>query len=130
MEIEYTLEIPLIAYAGDTAEGSWLQLDMVRKAKILLLECTFVEPDHLDRARAGYHIHLRDLCELLPRLNNGRILLTHVSRRTAMSEARNLLRRELGTLADERVSFLMDSRHRRPQPPRGAHNRERQPSSG
>lgn len=130
VEVTRQVELPQVAYCGDTAPGEFLELDCVRNAKILLLECTFVEPDHLDRARAGYHIHLRDLRELLPRLNNGRILLTHLSRRTAMSEARSLLRRELGTLADEQVTFLMDSRHRKPRSSRGAPNRERQPSSG
>ncbi len=119
VEITRRVELPLLAYCGDTAAGDFLGLDHVRNAKILLLECTFVEPDHLKRARAGYHMHVTDLRELLPRLNNERILLTHLSRRTALAEARNLLRRELGPEAEERVSFLMDSRHRRRRgPPR------------
>jgi ribonuclease Z len=112
IEVARRVEIPLVAYCGDTAPGGFLELDYVRNAKILLLECTFVEAEHVDRARAGYHIHVSDLPELLPRLNNGRVLLTHLSRRSALSEARRLLRRELGSEADERVSFLMDSRRR------------------
>jgi ribonuclease Z len=114
VEVTRRVEIPLVAYCGDTAPGSFLDLEYVRNATILLLECTFVEPEHCERARAGYHIHVSDLPGLLPRLNNGRILLTHLSRRTALSEARRLLRQELGPEADERVSFLMDSRHRAP----------------
>jgi len=124
VEVTRRVEIPLVAYCGDTAPGGFLELDYVRNAKILLLECTFVEPDHVERARAGYHLHLSDLPELLPRLNNGRVLLTHLSRRSALSEARRLLRRELGPEADERVSFLMDSRHRvRRSPRRGANGK-------
>jgi ribonuclease Z len=124
VEVTRRVELPLVAYCGDTAPGRFLELHYVRSAKVLLLECTFVEADHLDRARAGYHMHISDLRELLPRLANGRILLTHLSRRSTLSEARRILRRELGTEADERVRFLMDWRQsgRRPT------NRERDPA--
>jgi ribonuclease Z len=118
VEITRRVELPLIAYCGDTAPGDFLNLDHVRSAKILLLECTFVEPDHLDRARAGYHMHMNDLREWIPRLNNDRILLTHLSRRSIFAEARDLLRRELGPDAEERVTFLMDARYRRRRAPR------------
>ncbi len=112
VEITRRVEIPLVAYCGDTAVGDFLELDYVRNARVLLLECTFVEADHVDRARAGCHIHIRDLRRLLPRLANERILLTHLSRRTLLHQARETLRRELGD-ADKRVSFLMDARRRR-----------------
>lgn len=127
VEVTRRVELPLVAYCGDTAPGDFLELDCVRNAKILLLECTFVEPEHLERARAGDHVHVSDLPELLPRLNNGRILLTHLSRRTALSEARNLLRRELGADADERVTFLMDPRHRARRAPRRGNDRAGHP---
>ena len=127
VEITNRVELPLIAYCGDTAPGAFLDLDHVRNAKILLLECTFVEPDHVDRARAGYHMHISDLRGVLPRLNNERILLTHLSRRSVFAEARNLLQREVGAEAEQRVSFLMDPRHRRRRGPRRGQEREDQP---
>ena len=107
------LELPLIAYCGDTAVGPFLDLEYVRNAKILLLECTFVEADHLERARAGYHMHISDLPAVFPRLANERILLTHLSRRTAISAARQILRHQLGADVGERVSFFMEHRRRR-----------------
>ena len=85
----------------------------MRNAKVLLLECTFVEPDHRDRARAGYHIHARDLREWIPRLNNEKIVLSHLSHRTALAEAKALLRRELGEELMQRVVLLMEHRLRR-----------------
>ncbi|MEW6251997.1 MAG: MBL fold metallo-hydrolase [Planctomycetota bacterium] len=113
VQITRRLEIPLVAYCGDTAAGSYLELDHVRNAKVLLLECTFVEPDHLERARAGYHMHVSDLPAWLPRLNNERIVLIHLSRRTAPSLARQVLRREVGDEFGERITFFMDHRRRR-----------------
>jgi ribonuclease Z len=131
IEIARRVELPLIAYCGDTAPGGFLDLDHVRNAKILLLECTFVEPDHVDRARAGYHTHIGDLRALLPRLNNERIVLTHLSRRSAFAEARDLLQRELGPEADQRVSFLMDARQgRRHRGPRRGQECEDRPRPG
>jgi ribonuclease Z len=112
VQITRRVEIPLVAYCGDTRPGDFLELDFVRNSKVLLLECTFVEPGHVDRARAGNHLYVRDLREVIPRLNNERILLTHLTRRTALSVARSLLRRELGELMDERISFFMEHRPR------------------
>jgi ribonuclease Z len=118
VEITRRLEIPLVAYCGDTAVGPFLELDCVRRAKVLLLECTFVEPEQLDRARAGNHMHVRDLPAILPRLANEQILLTHLTRRTALAEARTLLKRELGEAWDERLSFFMEHRPRSRHRPR------------
>jgi ribonuclease Z len=129
VEITQRVELPLIAYCGDTAPGDFLDLDHVRNARILLLECTFVESDHVDRARAGYHTHIGDLRQVLARLNNERIVLTHLSRRSAFAEARHLLQRELGAEAEERVSFLMDARHQRRRGPRRRPEHDEQPRS-
>jgi len=112
VEITNRIELPLVTYCGDTAPGGFLDLDCVRQAKVLLLECTFVEPDHRDRARAGYHMHITDLREVMRHLKNERVVLTHLSRRTALAEAKSVLRQELGADADERVTFLMDARRR------------------
>ncbi len=107
------LEIPLVAYCGDTAPGAFLELDYVRDSRILLLECTFVERDHRERARAGFHMHVSDLPAIVARLRNEKIVLYHLSRRTALSDARKMLQREFGGKVDERVCFLMEHRRRK-----------------
>lgn len=119
VEITRRVEVPLVAYCGDTAPDDFVGLEHVRNAKVLLIECTFVEPDHIERARAGYHMHVSDLRTILPRLNNERILLTHLSRRTSLADARAHLRRELGDEEADRLSFLMEymPRGRRPRGP-------------
>jgi ribonuclease Z len=106
------VEMPLIAYCGDTAAGDFLELEYVRRAKVILLECTFVESEHRDRARAGRHLHVLDLPPILARLENEKIVLIHLSRRTALAGARTILKRELGDQLDDRVSFFMEHRPR------------------
>ncbi len=107
-QIEYELEIPLVTYCGDTQAGPFLDLDVVRNARVLLLECTFFDRDHVERARAGRHMHVFDLPAVMERLRNPHIVLTHVTRRTGMGEAKKILRRVLRPEDHERTTFLMD----------------------
>ncbi len=113
VEVAQRIEIPLVTYCGDTAVGAFLELDHVRRSRVLLLECTFFDPQHVERARAGNHTHAIDLREVLPKLENEHILITHVSRRTALSEARTQLAAIVGEAAMQRVSFFMQHRSRR-----------------
>jgi len=109
-QIENMIDIPLVAYCGDTAEGAWMEIETVRRAKVLILECTFFEADHVRRARAGYHLHVRDAARIIQKLENERILLAHVTRRTAIREAKKTLAGLLSEQAMRRVTFLMDGR--------------------
>lgn len=111
-EIVRHLEAPLIAYLGDTQPGPCLLHDSVRKAKIIVCECTFFEPDHTDRAKVGKHMHVNDVAEWLRVVECEAMVLTHLSRRTNISYATDRLR----DLAGERagiVHFLMDHRANR-----------------
>jgi len=112
-QITRRTEIPQVAYCGDTAAGDFFDLEYVRNAKVLLLECTFVDPEHRERARAGAHLHASDLKPILRRLNNERIVLIHLTHRTMPTDARRFLREELGSEMDERVCLLMDYRRSR-----------------
>lgn len=108
VEITRSLEIPLICYTGDTAPGPHLIREDVRKAQIVVAECTFFEPDHKERAKVGMHMHLDDICEWLRVLECQHLVLVHVSRRTDMAYARKRLAEVAGPKHAERVLFLMD----------------------
>ena len=107
MEITRRLEVPLIAYLGDTAHSNYSDLPYVRDSKVLLIECTFFDDDHVRRARLGKHLHVRDLPEVLEGMNNEKVVLTHVTRRTFMSEARSKLKQALKKEQLEKIMFLM-----------------------
>ena len=61
VEITRTLELPLVAYTGDTEFGPYLFRDEFANAKIVVSECTFFEPEHEGRAKIGKHLHVDDL---------------------------------------------------------------------
>lgn len=112
-EITRTLEIPLVAYVMDTAACPALVREDVRKAQILILECTFFEPEGKNRAREGQHIHVKDLAEAMKWLECQKIVLGHISRRTHLVEVRKQLLQLLGRQKAERIELLMDTRTNR-----------------
>jgi ribonuclease Z len=108
VEITRSFEIPLIAYTGDTMPGPHLVREDVRKAQIIIAECTFFEPDHKERARVGMHMHLDDIAEWLRVVECQYMVLIHVSRRTDMQYARKRVTEIAGAKHADRVLCLMD----------------------
>ena len=113
VEITNRVEVPLVAYLGDTAPANYSELPHVANARVLLMECTFFDDEHISRARAGKHLHVHDLPEVLEGMNNERIILVHVTRRTNLGQARRILRKVLAKDLLPRVDFLMSRRHLR-----------------
>ena len=111
VEITNRVEVPLVAYLGDTAPGNYSDLPHVANAKALLIECTFFDAEHVVRARAGKHLHVNDLPEILEGMNNEHIILVHLTRRTHMGDARKILRMTLPKDILQRMTFLMSRRH-------------------
>jgi ribonuclease Z len=109
-EITRTLYIPLIAYVMDTSPGPALVREDVRKAQILITECTFFEPDTRERAKVGMHLHVKDLAEWMRVLECQKVVVGHISRRTHLVEARKQLMTELGRQKAEKVELLMDAK--------------------
>jgi ribonuclease Z len=108
IEIQYRLEVPLVSYLGDTAIGDVFKNPDVINAEILITETTFFDADHKTKAKAGRHLHLDSLVDLLPTLNNQHLILMHVSRRTGIRRARHLLRKRIGEDRMKNIHFLMD----------------------
>jgi ribonuclease Z len=107
VEITNRVEFPLVAYLGDTARARYAELPHVAGAKALLIECTFFDCEHKDRAKLGKHLHVDDLPEVLEGMTNEHIIICHVTRRTNMAEARKILRKTLPKETLDRISFLM-----------------------
>lgn len=112
-EIVNHLEVPLIAYTGDTLPGAHLLRDDVRKAQVIISECTFFEPDHKERAKIGMHMHVDDLVEWLKLTECEHMVVVHLSRRTHLGQARKQLNQLAGKELASKVHFLMDHRSNR-----------------
>lgn len=113
-EITHTFMIPLVTFTGDTAFGDHLLTDDVLKSKILITECTFLDPDHRKRAGIGKHLHLDHILQLLDASPpETTIVLTHLSRRTHMAQVRKTIEHALPQRHHGRLLVLMDNRDNR-----------------
>ena len=111
-EIDYTLEIPIVTYLGDTQYVDFSQLQYIVESKILIVECTFYEAEHSERAEAGKHMHIDEFAMLLEKLQNEYIIITHTTQRTPMHDIRKILKQSLSAEKYKKTTFLMDKRKR------------------
>jgi len=112
VEIDYSLEIPIVTYLGDTQYVDFSQLKYVAESKILIGECTFYIDEHVERAEAGRHMHINDFVKLVDKLQNGYIIVTHTTQRTSMRDVRKALKKALLPEKYEKIILLMDSKNK------------------
>ena len=106
-EITDQIDVPLVAYSGDTEMNSSLVSTDFCNSKVVICECTFLEDEHSDRAKIGKHLHINQLKELLSVWRAETVVLVHLTRRSTMETARRRVAEVLGDEAD-RVCLLMD----------------------
>jgi ribonuclease Z len=107
-EITQTVEVPLVAYSGDTEPAPFLFHNDFTKARIVICECTFYDLEHRDRAKVGKHLHVEDLRPLLSAWTAEHVVVVHASRRTLLSFARERLAAVAGDRPEDSVHLLMD----------------------
>ena len=86
--LEEEREVLRLSYCGDTGAGVFTGEPRLFAAEVLLLECTFLGPASREKGRRYGHLHLEDLVEVAPRLENRHLVLHHLSRRFRPRELR------------------------------------------
>jgi len=106
--IDVPEEVVELAFCGDTTAHVLEQQEILRRAKVLVLEATFLD-ERVDAAsaRALGHVHLDDLLERIHWLSNETIVLTHFSARYSRAEIVELLDRKLPPELRSRVVPLL-----------------------
>jgi ribonuclease Z len=99
-------EVPLLAYTGDCGEAIFDAAPEILRAKVLLIECSFLFPEDVSRAREYAHIHLDDILARADRFENEALVLTHFSQRYRAEEIRQALAAIPVPLAARVVPFL------------------------
>lgn len=94
---------PYITYVGDSTIKPVDQYDFIKESKILIIECTFLIPEHYDQAELRKHIHLQDIIDRADEFKNEYILLTHFSMRYTDEMIRDYLKRRLPDCLKEKV---------------------------
>jgi len=108
------VETPEFAFTGDTLVEVLEREEVVRRARVLVMECTFVdERVSVADARAKGHVHLYELAERAELFQNEAILLTHFSARYQAHEIRAALDVRLPVSLRSRVTPLLGAHERR-----------------
>jgi ribonuclease Z len=95
-----------VVFCGDTTIDVVDREPLVRTARVLVLECTFVDGD-VSRARRTGHVHLDQIVERAELFENEAILLTHFSVRYHPRAIQRMLDRKLPAHLRERVTALL-----------------------
>ncbi len=107
-EVSERIHFPLVAYSGDTARGIFdLAPPEAFRAKVFLLECSFVEEEDRERSAAWGHLHLQEIAERADLFENEILVLTHLTLRSTPDVIRREIRGRLpASLAARTVPFL------------------------
>jgi ribonuclease Z len=79
--IEESIEIPTIAFTGDTIIDSVLNTPDFLKSKILIMECTHFNDSSIEEAIEHGHIHFQQIVENIVKFENKWIILCHLSQK-------------------------------------------------
>ena len=100
-----------LCYATDTLVRVLDTNPAMLTSRVLVLECTFYdERKSLADSRAGCHIHLDELVDIVDRFQNEHIVLMHTSQIYTPQEARELLYRRCPRSFTDRVQQLLPAR--------------------
>lgn len=102
-----TVEQPIVAFSGDTLIEAVDTHPVMRQARLLILEVTFLD-DRVSVAdcRSKGHVHLDEVLERAGSFDNDAILFTHTSARYGYAEACDILDRRLPPELARRVTLL------------------------
>ena len=107
VEVTDTIITHLLTYTGDTT-SEVMESPLVRKAPVLIMECTFVGGDvTIEKAREKGHIHLMEIVGRTKKLECEHLVLVHFSMRHDPEEV-GVLRDTLPDSLRERVHFHID----------------------
>ncbi len=102
-----------LAYATDTLVSVLDHNPDLYKARVLVMECTFLdERKSLDAARAGCHIHLDEVIERADRFANEHVVVMHLSQLYRPDEVAGILdARVPSALRKRMIAFTPHSSH-------------------
>lgn len=109
--VSETHEVVEFAFTGDTLPEVIEREESVRTARLLVIECTFLDGRvPVAKARESGHVHLDELLDRAELLQNEAILLTHFSARYGEREIVEILDRRLPAPLRQRVTPLLAGR--------------------
>jgi ribonuclease Z len=110
-EITDRTRAPIVAFTGDSLIDVVEREAVVREARLLIMEVTFVDDRvSVAQCRDKGHIHIDEVIERAELFQNQAILFTHLSARYRVDEAQALVAQRLPASLKDRVTLLVAGR--------------------
>ena len=112
-KVEITREVyePLVSFTGDCLGESLLEHKDVFKSKVLITECTFLDPGEEQMAHQKGHTHIADIVRALNKLDSDvkcdMIILNHFSMKYAEKHIRERIAKEIPAQFSDKVVALI-----------------------
>jgi ribonuclease Z len=104
VEVTREVRVPLLCYTGDTSPAGLDGYPPVFQAKILIVELSFVRPNHRrEKIHKFGHMHLDDFIERADRFENELIICGHLSTRYHPQEVRRTVEARLPPRLRDRI---------------------------
>ena len=107
-EVTTERRLPLVAYLGDSSPQGLDDCPAMYEAEVLILEVTFVAPDHRrEKIHKFGHIHLDDIIERRDRFQNKCIIASHFSTRYHDGAIRGIVSKAVPDMLDQRLHLWL-----------------------
>ena len=107
-EVTREIRVPRVAYLGDSAPEGLDACPAMYEAEVLILELTFVSPDHRkEKIHKFGHMHLDDLVERKDRFRNQVVIASHFSTRYQTRQIQRTIERRIPDMLDGRLKLWL-----------------------
>lgn len=104
ISVEDFVEEPILAFTGDTQIDFLEGPEFIRKAKILVMEVTYIDDSKsVENARTWGHVHWLELKEKLSLLENQKVVLMHLSARHKTKEFQKIIQEQVSEAWQKRL---------------------------
>jgi len=98
---------PVFAYSGDSTIEIIKNNEVMRKATVLFMECTYIDDKRtVERARKWGHTHLDEILENAELFENEKVVLVHLSRRYSPNYVHSILQKKLSPKQREKFIYV------------------------
>jgi ribonuclease Z len=94
IQIEEYVYIPRFVYVGDTTEDVFANNPELFEYKDIIIECTFIEDDDIERAAEKKHCHWSLLRQIIRNHPNNNFILYHFSTRYTVNDIETFFRKD------------------------------------
>jgi len=107
VEVAAPVDAHLVTYIGDTLPETLDRTPEMALSRVIIVECTFLRPEHVALAIERGHVHIQHVIERLERFGDADIILTHFSRRYRRRDIEELVRTQWPREHADRLHVLI-----------------------